>query len=200
MKQILLILFFSALMFGCGLSPVSTPEIQTYTLLTVPNNIPLSLQQKQTILISAMVAAPGYSHPNMIYMDKPFELSSFAKHEWVSPPAEMVTPLLIETLRKTGRFHAVVSPPFTGDTEFRLDTQLVTLRQEFLSKPSIVRIAIQAELIDDASNKVIASHLFQTVTPTSKNTPYGGVIAANQGLQTLLGQLADFVVQASRVK
>ena len=197
MKPVLLLLIASVWLTGCSLSPVAASDNRTYSLMALPKHTPISLQHKQSILVTNTVAEPSYNTDQMVYTKKPFEISYFAKHFWVSPPAKMITPLLVQTIIQTKRFHAVLAPPFSGETDYRLDTQLLSLRQEFLTRPSRIRIAIQAEVFSNKKNKVIASHLFQTVTLASRDEPYAGVIAANKGMQKLLTQLAGFVIKVT---
>ena len=57
-------------------------------------------------------------------------------------------------------------------------------------------MAIQAEIIDKANNSVVDSQVFAVSVPTAKNTPYGGVLAANSATSCILDDIAKFCVGA----
>lgn len=182
-------------MSACSvLGPIDTPDVHTYQLRSGHFSNRPAYGKKITLMLSTITASPGYQTKNMIYNRKPFELSSFTKNEWAGPPAEMLQPMIMQCLRSTGYFHAVIAPPVSADRNLRLNVNLIELRQDFTCKPSRVRMAIQAELIDDASDKVINSRVFSTSVATKSDTPYGGVYAANYATKYLLRQLTRFCV------
>lgn len=52
------------------------------------------------LLVSPVLAAPGYDGSDMAYMRHPHELEYFAKHRWVDAPARMLDPLWCVRRRK----------------------------------------------------------------------------------------------------
>ena len=133
-----------------------------------------------TLLISKPEAMAGYQTEQMLYVTKPFTLEPFAKNAWVSPPAAMLYPVLVKHIQNSHTFRAVSSTPFADKTDYRLDTQLITLNQNFLSKQSTLNFAAKIAITRVADNHVLASKLIVKHIPCSSNTPLGGVIAANQ--------------------
>ncbi len=116
----------------------------------------------------------------------------------MAPPAQMILPLLLSALRAQGYFYAVVSPPFSGITNLRLDTQLVKMQQEFLLPTSCVRMVIQAQLINNTTNRIVASRRFETVVSAPENNPYSGVRSANKAAAVLSQKIARFCVRSAR--
>lgn len=147
----------------------------------------------QSILVSKPLAASGYGNNDMRYTKKPYELASFANSSWINPPADMLETLLVESLQNSKYFHAVVRAPFSGITNLRLDTQLLMLRQNFISKPSRVDIVINANLVSEKNNKVIRSRRFQAHETAPEDSPYGGVLAANKAINRIMKQIVRFV-------
>ncbi len=195
MKRILTITCLTILLCACA---VKLPSVATY-VLTVPvlpihPGIP---KTHKVLLVSNMVANPGYKTEKMIYVTSPGHLGEFTRHKWVAPPAQMLTPLIVQRIEAKNYFHAVIMPPFEGNSDFRLETRLLVFQQEFIQSTSQVRCVIQAVLINSKTNKVLRSGQFQTVVASSANNPQGGVLAANQAAEQISEQIAQFVVTAS---
>lgn len=184
----------AALMLTISGCAVKVPTISTY-VLTVPTaassaGVP---QTHAVLLVSSMIAGPGYKTSRMIYVTAPGYLREFSRHAWVAPPAQMLVPLIIERIESKQYFKAVVTPPFAGKSDYRLDTRLVIFQQEFIQPVSQVRCVVQALLINNNTGKVIGSRRFQVIVPAAGNNPQSGVAAANQAAAQISEQIAQFV-------
>ena len=197
MKRIVIIISFAILLSSCvNLSPVNV-STNSYTLDKFSSEQFGSKNQGRTLLIMTPTASPGYQSNQIIYVEQPYLLKAYAKNEWVASPAQMLSPLLEESLRNTGYFQAVVGQPFSGISERRLAVELLRLQQQFFRQPSEVYMELKADLINSRTNEVIASKVFETSVPTDAATPYGGVVATNEATQILLEQIVKFVVENS---
>lgn len=175
-------------------SPIKLPVSNEYQLSAYSNK---SLNKKPSafsILVTAPDATAAYQTNEMLYIKTPFRLQSFAKNSWVSPPADMLYPLLVQSLQLSGYFYAVSSSPYTEGADYRLDSQVLALEQNFLTKPSHLEFSVKIVLTDINKNKVIASRLITLRQPCSADSPYGGVIAANQATIQLTQEVSRFVV------
>jgi cholesterol transport system auxiliary component len=150
------------------------------------------------LIINPPHAAAGFDSPRIIYLRQPFKLEYFASSEWVDPPARMLGPLLLTALQNSAGFRAVVLTPGAASGDFRLDTQIVRLQHEFQSQPSQVRFTLRATLVDEKTRQVLAWREFEAVAPASSEDAYGGVLAANDAVKTVLGELSVFCAQAVR--
>jgi cholesterol transport system auxiliary component len=186
------------LLAGCA---VKSPPVSTY-VLTIPPAV-FAFQPSQTnavLLISAMTADPGYKTSQMIYLKEPAHLREYSRNAWVAPPAQMFMPLLIESIESKNYFRAVTAPPFAGHSDYRLDTRLILLQQEFLQPQSQVRCIVEALLTNNYTGRVIVSHRFQAVVPALGNNPASGAAAANQAAHLLSEEIAQFTVANARGK
>lgn len=174
------------------LKPVKVKPVETFTLRAY-SQLKFSRHSPKTLLVSAPTASPGYEGINLIYVKKPYQLQYFSHNQWVAPPAQMLSPLIVESLRRSQLFHAVVSSPFSGLTDYRLDVRLLKLQQEFIRKPSQVRLVVQVDLVNAMRNKILASHVFEFLEKAPSDNPYGGVIAANRAVGKLLDKSVRFV-------
>lgn len=198
--QYLFIILSALILSACGLGkPVNMPAVSTYQIasLKIGSN-PRYKKSGLTLLITKPVASPGYQTANMVYVMIPYKLKFYATNRWVAPPAQMILPLMAQRLRQTGYFHAVVSAPYSGIANVRLDSRLLTLQQEFLRPISRVHLVIEASLISNATNKVIANRRFQVYVNAPQNNPYSGVLATNRAVALIDNQIAKFVLRSSR--
>lgn len=185
---------------SCGLfTPVKLKPQSLYTITRLHFvSTPSHPATHKTLLVSLPIASSGYESSRMIYIDKSYQLKSFSDNKWVAPPAQMLLSLLTQQLRSEGYFKAVVLPPFAGSVNYHLDTQLFILQQEFLTSASFVRLVMQATLVSNTTNQVVASRDFQVMVGAPGNNPYSGVKAANKAARIMSLRISRFVVQSLR--
>jgi len=190
MGKVIVGLLMVLLLSGC-LGPVAPAQKTQYTLALKNYHNHVS-SRPITVLVATPTASPGYDSRRMLYTCRPYEIKAFAKNEWAGSPANLLQPVIIQALRDTGHFRAVVASPLPARRDYLLKTNLVELRQDFTYKPSCIKMALQAELIENRNRQVVASKIFSTEIPTISNDPYGGVLAANRATTFILGQLTRF--------
>ncbi|MDI1352129.1 MAG: ABC-type transport auxiliary lipoprotein family protein, partial [bacterium] len=173
---------------------VKLPVTNEYQLNAFSAKQLIAKPRHLSLLVTLPEAVAGYQTEAMLYVKKPFQLESFAKNAWTSPPAEMLYPLLVQSLQRSGYFYAVSSSAYSEKVDYRLDTQLLSLEQNFLNKPSKLIFSVKAVLTRIDDSKVIASRIITQQIPCSSDTPYGGVVAANKASLELTATIAQFVV------
>ncbi len=189
------------LLMLCGLvisaCAVKLPDTNTYilTLPPQPVNVASLPATNRILFVSQPDAAPGANTQKMAYVEEAYQLQYFTKNQWVDKPADMLLPLMVQTLQNTHRFKAVVGAPFSGASDLRLDTTVLALRQNFMTKPGEEDLVVYARLIRTSTQEVVASQRFAVQAPVPYETPYGGVQAANQAVTLFLQQLTQFVLK-----
>jgi cholesterol transport system auxiliary component len=181
-----------SLLVAC--SPVKTVVTNQYKLDTFSDKTLTNKLTRQSILITQPEAMAGYQTNEMMYVNKLFELNSFTHSAWVSPPADMIYPLIVQSVQRSGYFYAVASSPNTEETDYRLDTQLIKLQQNFLTKPSTVDFVVKAVLSNSKDNRVVASRIINQHIRCPLENPYGGVLAANIATRQFTAELSSFIV------
>ena len=151
-----------------------------------------------TLIVNPPQAAAGFDSQHIMYVREAHKLEYFAHSEWVDTPARMLAPLLVAAIGNTAAFRAVVLAPSSAAGDLRLDTEIIRLQQEFASPPSRVRFTLRAYLVDDKTRRVLAWREFEAAVPSASDDPYGGVVAANRAVQTVLEELAAFCAKAAR--
>lgn len=168
-----------------------TPSAQAGTLST-PQNARL------TLIVNQPRAAAGFDNQRIIYVREPHKLEYFAHNVWVDPPALMLAPLLVAAMQSSGAFSAVVPAHGAAVGDWRLDTEIIRLQHEFQTQPSRVRFTLRAYLIDSKTRRVVAWREFDDYAPAVSEDPYGGVVAANRAVQTVLDKLSVFCAESVR--
>ena len=183
---------FCLILTNC--SSIQTPITDQYRLSGYSHQVLRNHPTAHSILVNKPEAVAGYETNQMLYINKPYELTPFAHNAWVNPPAEMLFPLIVESLQTSGYFFAVASSPTAESTQYRIDTQLIELHQNFLVRPSVIELTVKVVLTDAPNNHVIASKMIKERIPCVRNNPYGGVMAANEATRRFTAELTRFVI------
>ena len=191
------------LICGCGmLGPAVSPQSNFYSLADARNSAmpatPRAAVTAPTLIVSPPHAAAGFDSQRIMYVRQADQLEYFAHNEWIDTPARMLAPRIVAAVESSGAFRAVVQTPSPAAGEMRLDTEILRLQHEFLSAPSRVRFTLRAYLVESATRRVIASREFDAAVPAASEDPYGGVVAANRAVQTVLESLSAFCAEATR--
>ncbi len=173
-----------------ALPTAASPSVTTSTAASA--NTGPAAADAPSLLVLPPRSAPGFDSQRIIYLREAHRLEYFARSEWVDPPARMLGPLLVQRLQRGGGYRAVVLAPSASRTALQLETQLLRLQHEFLGRPSQVRLQLRATVSDSRTRIVLGTRDFEAVVPTTDDTPYGGVRAANQAVQQVLDQLDAF--------
>ena len=194
MKKLTVFLISLSVVLLSACSPVKVSVKNQYQLSAYSTKQLAKNPLPVTLLVTAPEAAAGYQTEQMLYIKKPFELEAFAKNAWVNPPADMLYPLILQSLQRANLFKAVTSNAYTLGVDYRVDTQLLSLEQNFLKKPSVLELSVKMVFTHVSDNRVLASRIVNLQIPCPSDTPYGGVIAANKATQLFTASLARFVV------
>jgi cholesterol transport system auxiliary component len=109
----------------------------------------------------------------------------------------MLAPLIVVAVENSGAFRAVVLTPSAAAGDLRLDTEIIRLQHEFRTQPSRMRSTLRAYIVDNTTRRVLAWREFDETVAAASEDPYGGVVAANRAVQTVLEHLASFCAKAA---
>ena len=189
------------LLAGCtGFSAPQVASENIYVLEALRVTKPANVQRNLVLAISEPRARPGFDTSRMVYVQQLHELNYFVASRWADTPAHMLEPLLVQAMEQTGGFRAVVQTPGAVPADVRLDTELIRLQHDFVTRPSRVQLTLRAQLIDVRGQRVLAVKQFDESENAASDNAYGGVTTANRVLQGMLDQLADFCVNASVIQ
>jgi cholesterol transport system auxiliary component len=193
MRRYLILVSIVLSVAACSVfSPIKTETTNTYVLSSTPSVTAKKSPRAGTVLVNYPQSNAIYNTTQMAYSNERFSIAYFSKNQWADTPPQMLMPLLAKTLQSTHYFRGVMTPGMLGHFDYVLDTQLLRIQQVFLAQSSYVEIVLKAQLIRTADNKIMASKDF-SAQENAFPTPYGGVIAMNKAVSTLLTEVADFV-------
>ena len=152
-------------------------------------------ENSPVVQLSPPQAKPGFETPRMVYLKRPYELEYFAANQWADTPANMVAPLLAQSLSQSGIWRDVVLLPSLVSGDYRLDVYGFALQQEFFQQPSRVRVTARAQLVDLKQATIVGMQRFETIEPAPSENAYGGVVAANRAVAVLLDQIGSWLRQ-----
>ncbi len=186
-----LLLCVAMLISGCAVSPLIKNQ---YTFTTYHTKIYNKHPRLPTIYVSVPEATAGLETEQMWYMKAPYESRAFVHNSWSNTPAEMLYPLIVQSLNDTHAFRVVSVGSHAESFQYRINTDILKLIQNFLVTPSQMQVPISAIITDPADGKPIASKFFRYQVPCRANSPYGGAVAANQIMARFTSELSQFAV------
>jgi len=173
------------------LQPLRTEPPSIFALEATFESAPVRDAAAQPLAIAVPQARPAFDSARIVYVSRTYEVRFFSKSQWVDTPARMLAPLLVQALGASSRFQPVRSGAGV-DAALRLETEITTLQQEFTVRPSRVRFALRAQLVDVAAHRIVATTDLEAVEESASDDPYGGVVAANQAVGRLLRELTTW--------
>lgn len=185
-----------ALFLLTACSPVTLPPKHYYNLQADVGQAKQNPTSQLVLLVTPTGAEAPYRSNKMAYSqsESPYQISYFTENFWASPPARLISPNVTRTMQASGYFKAVANPPYGGMATYRLDTDLLTLLQQFNGNTSSVTLSLQAVLVNAQSNQVLRSRQFTVTQAAVANNPQAGAIAANQALSNIMQQLRSWVI------
>ena len=150
------------------------------------------------LLVSPPQSHPGFESPRMVYFKRPYELEFYAANQWADAPARLFAPLLVQALSQPGTWRAVIALPGSIRGDYRLDSSDFVLQQEFVQRPSLVRMTLRGQLIDLKESRVVSTKLFDVEEPAPSEDAYGGVLAANRATAAILAQITSWLQNCAR--
>jgi cholesterol transport system auxiliary component len=145
------------------------------------------------LLITQPKPQAGFDTARMAYLLRPYEINYFAFNQWADPPARLLHRIMVENLDKTGLWSAVLQTAGTVPAQYRLDCDNLIVEQQFISRPSRVRLALRAQMIDVKKQAILASQYFELFETAASDDAYGGVLAANRAAEKLLVEMAEWL-------
>ena len=181
---------------GTLLPRPATPPSQFALDSAAPNEVMPSWAHDGPVLIVDLPrATAAYDSARMLYVRQPQALQAFALHAWVATPAQMLGPMLVQGLQQTGAFRVVVPAPTSVAGQWRLETALLQLQQDFTQHPSHVHLEVRAVLVDSTNRQALASHTFAIDVNAMADDPVAGAAAAQVAAHALVLAVASFCAE-----
>lgn len=187
---------------ACTLSPSNpVPALTVYSLQTssvAQINDHAEASTDLSLLIVDPTTAPGYQTADIIYVNDPPALQHFSKSRWVAPPANLLVPVIAQTIHNQAYFSYVITPPYHYPADYVLNIHLLELQQDFTQQPSIVRLSMQVDLVSYDKQTLIASQIVTHAASAKQENAYGGVMTASELAERMAEDISEFVIRHSQ--
>ncbi len=197
MRKILLSLFMCTSLTSCGfMQPVSQPETHRYQISIAnsdSNSCSSSGAKMGMLQVEQMHALAPYDSKKIFYSTADYELSTYAYHQWVADPSQMLSQAVVENLLQSCIFDNVIGAEVMSLAKYRLASSLLELDQKIAGDKSTVNLSILVQLIDNNSNKVIKSKTFIETMDVAA-TPSGYTSGVNQATSKFLDDLRAWLI------
>jgi cholesterol transport system auxiliary component len=194
MKYKICTLLLCTLSLSSCLSPVKLKPENAWMVNQTPTHLPKKSVRAGTIFVLMPETLPIYNTTQMAYTVMPYQISYYGENRWAETPAQMLQPLIVQTLTNTHYFRAVVTPPFLATYDYTLSTQITKFQINFLRHPAVMQISLRAQLSRGVAGRIISTRDLMIEEPLYENTPYAGVVAANRATSKILARLAAFCI------
>jgi ABC-type uncharacterized transport system auxiliary subunit len=188
------------LIAACSLpGPSQRPAKQTYVLQGGPVSQPREAMISKpcaSLRISLPGSAPGINTVRMAYTTELNRLDYFAYNEWVATPARMIASMMESRIDALGLFSAAILGSSDIKTDFRLDSEVRVLQQDFANGTSTVTLTIKVTLIEVANRSLLNSKTFSYREPADGENAEAGVAAANRAAKHFLVDLTAFLSES----
>ncbi|HKS94704.1 MAG TPA: ABC-type transport auxiliary lipoprotein family protein [Terriglobia bacterium] len=182
----LLILAALAMLAGCG---GASHPIRYYTI-DLPAAPDAAHNPYPVTLLVARVTAPMILRDDrIVYRSGANELGTYEYRRWAEPPAVLLETCLLRMLRASGRYESVSEVTSKTRGDFLLRARLYDF-EEVDSNAIAARVALEAELVDAKSGKVVWSHSYSHDEPVSEDDVASVVAALNKNLERGLGEVS----------
>ncbi|BCX89670.1 cholesterol transport system auxiliary component [Methylomarinovum tepidoasis] len=177
------------LLAGCSLLPQRPQPQRLLSLEAAPLQEMPPVAGEKVLRFDPVTAAASLQGVEILYRREGPEVSHYARHRWLAPPAELLDRAVMETLAPHLPYRAVVRPGMPVEADQRLSITLLRLEQIFAADGrSRVHLALQAVWQDARSGRILGSRLFRYHQP-ARPTAEGAAIAAGQALERFFRDL-----------
>ncbi len=193
-------LLLAALLIGVtGCAGEKLPPVSTYSLSPDLDAFHPSLNTEQKpagiLMLGRIRSSHLFNGREIIYSDARYGQNSYAYSRWSDSPTTMLLLIFQEALEKSGRYLAVVPYSSLSESDFLLESTLLDFSHSINDDgTSDGFIRMRFNLIDNNTNRVIASRDFAAGVPlAAANNASGAVAALNKAVTIVTQELIDWL-------
>jgi ABC-type uncharacterized transport system auxiliary subunit len=177
------------LLAACG----AARPIKYYSL--DPPDVPHAAQPLDVALLVGHVRAPTlYRDTRIVYRASTNEMGVYEEHRWVEAPPLMAEEMILESLRKSGRYKSVQLLSSNAQGDYIVRGRLERFEQ-VEGKPLSARVWLHLSLYDPKSGQVVWTQPYQHDEEASGGDLNAVVAALDKNLQQGIVELAAGIDQ-----
>lgn len=186
---ICIITFFSA----CGLKTTSL-EINQYAI-----DFKLKTKEFSTTLDDVYIEKIDvnriFDNRSIYYRSKKYQYEEYVLNRWMNKPSKMIYKSIFEAIESVNIFKNVLKEKRKDDSTYVLKTELIDIYNSVEKDKSYAILKIKFYLQKNKNNLIKYSYDKKVLNTT--NTPYGFVVAANEGL---LEAVNNLILKIEKIK
>jgi len=163
-------------MVSACMSPSAPPKPTYYYPLDYPSPaIRLNHQLPTVLRVERFAVSPPFHTQRIIYAGKGSRRNSYAFHQWIAPPGELLPYFIARDLRKSNGFKAVLTPSTSLSATHSLHGWVEEFIEKDGSKNCTAEATIHISLINnikaDPTAKVMLQKRYHASARCSSKTP-----------------------------
>lgn len=181
-----------ALLAGCSILP-KAEELRVYQLPQAATAAPAAPGNGPVLRVNRPHAAPLLDSNRIVVMPEADQLSAYQGVRWSDRGPLLLRDRLVEGLRHTGRFRAVLSDDLPGQAALELAGELHAFQIEYRDGRPLAVIRLQATLLRGGGREVLASRAFRVERDMNGSSVEAAVEALGRGGEALARDLAQWL-------
>jgi len=179
-----------AAMLGTLLSGCGAARPMRYYQLTVPRDMNSGAPNASgiSLALGPLVSSHLYREDRIVYAAGPQEMGTYEFQRWTEPPAEMISEVLLRTLRASGRYRDVYSLRSGSQADFILRGRLYDFKEVSANGLS-ARVTMEFQLKDVKSGATVWSHFYGHDEPVGGKDVPSIVEALDKNVQRAVGEV-----------
>lgn len=196
LRQPVLVVLCLLCLSGCGALIESEPPPDLFSLTpksTFPDTMPMVDWQ---LVIEEPIAARGLDTSRIAVRPSPTQLKYVAGSRWTNRAPKMVQTLLVESFENSDKIIAVGRQAIGLRSDYNLKTELREFQAEYYNgdKIGLVRVRLNAKLIRQPQQEIIASRNFERVVEPEDEGMQAIVEAFDRALGGVIKRLVEWTL------
>lgn len=191
---------------GCSLSGAvkgalssGTPS-NTYDLVLDRARIKQYSRLDTQLVVASPKAVKVLAGENILVKPSPNQVTYYGRAVWGDRLPKLFQARLIEAIQQSSRFRSVSDGSDRINGDVTLASTLEAFQIEITGEHAEALITVHAQLIHVSSGKVYASRRFTERVSATDRKVEEGVLALNEGMNTVLAAMTRWVVKRGRLR
>ena len=192
-QRLLILLVALGLLGGCSILPTAAPQ-QVYLLPSQSSAPSAGAAVEWSLRINQPQASQALDNARIAVLPQGNLISNYAGSRWSDPAPRLLRNHLLNAFQNDGRVRALSSDDDNLQADFSLVGELQAFHSEYQNGAVSVVLRLQARLIDNRSQRIIASQRFEVRQPVSDPQVPAVVTAFGQASDQLAAQLLQWTL------
>jgi len=193
--QLMLLLVAASALSACMGNTSPPKPTYYYTLDYEAPPVSLNHQLPCTVRVERFSVSPPYQSQRIIYAGSGTRRNSYAYHQWIAGPGELLPYFLVRDLRHTNGFKAVLTPDASLSTTHSLHGWV----EEFVERDAAsgwqavatIHISLINNMNADPTRKIMLQKRYHAAAPCKAKTPS----ALAQAMSAAVAQISSEVAK-----